>query len=268
MLLFFLIGVAFFVYMFLLAPRFTKRKQINAFRGTSFAHRGLHDHNRTVPENSMAAFRAAIQKGVGIELDIHLTADHEIVVFHDDTLDRMCGVSGTIEEKTWAELQGLRLKKTQEGIPLFSDVLKEINGQVPLLVELKLPTDNASLCRHVFSYLSAYEGDFLVQSFNSLALFWFRRHAPSFLRGQLSSNLTADALKEPYALRWLVRFLLSNVIGRPDFISYKLKDSHNLSVFVLHKLLRTPTAVWTIRSKQQLLYAQKHYDMFIFEKED
>lgn len=99
-------------------------------------------------------------------------------------------------------------------------------------------------------FLKTYHGKYLVQSFNTLGLQWYRKYAPAILRGQLSSNLTADPLNDPYILRFLVKYLMLNVIGRPDFISYKLKDLPNCSVLLCRWLWRIPVAVWTLRTEQ------------------
>ena len=125
-----------------------------------------------IPENSMAAFREAIRANKGIELDVHLTKDKKIAVFHDDSLKRMCKVSGTIEEKTWEELKNLRLLETAEPIPLLEDVLHLVQGKVPILIEVKLLTEMnwKRLPDCLAKTMEDYKGTFLVQSFNSLVL--------------------------------------------------------------------------------------------------
>lgn len=105
-----------------------------------FAHRGFFTPDQRIPENSMPAFLAAAENGYGIEMDIQLTKDNQVVVFHDHTLTRMCGIDLPVRELTYEELQKFPLAGTQERIPLFKDVLKAVHGRVPLLVEIKLPT--------------------------------------------------------------------------------------------------------------------------------
>ena len=104
------------------------------FTGRNFAHRGLHSPDKSVPENSLAAFRLAAEAGYGIELDIQLSKDGQVVVFHDDTLDRVCGVKGRVDAYTLEQLQQMRLCKTEERIPLFTEVLRTVAGRVPLIV--------------------------------------------------------------------------------------------------------------------------------------
>ena len=127
------------LYLFALAPRLSRRDAMRAFSGTMFAHRGYHCKERGIPENSMKAFRAAIARGYGIELDLHLTKDGRLAVFHDDTLERMCKRTETVEELTSLELSSCTLLDTDETIPMFEDVLTLVRGRVPLLIELKIP---------------------------------------------------------------------------------------------------------------------------------
>ena len=254
------------IYIFALAPRLDKRKETAHFRHTMFAHRGYHCQEKLIPENSIAAFKAAIAHGYGIELDIHLTKDGKLVVFHDDTLDRACHVSRTIETYTFEELQQFHLFNTSEKIPLFEHVLSIVNGRVPLLVELKIPTHSMKICEAAFDILKEYKGDFLVQSFNTMGIRWFKLHAPQFLRGQLSSDLVSDNSKENLLLRFFVKHLLCNFLGRPDFISYKLKDLPHFSVTLCQKIFQVPVAVWTLRTEKALEKGRIEYDMQIFEK--
>lgn len=176
-------------YFYMIFPGMERKREIWKFRGTQWAHRGLHDKKSGIPENSMAAFREAIRANKGIELDVHLTKDKKIAVFHDDSLKRMCKVSGTIEEKTWEELKNLRLLETAEPIPLLEDVLHLVQGKVPILIEVKLLTEDMEICRCLAKTMEDYKGTFLVQSFNSLVLQWMRKNQKQILRGQLSSDL-------------------------------------------------------------------------------
>lgn len=209
-------------YFYLIWPRLSRKRQIRPFLHTMFAHRGYHCIEKGIPENSIPSFRAAISHGYGIELDVHLTSDGKLVVFHDDDLSRICGRPETIESLPLKELQSCRLQNTNETIPLFTDVLSLVGGQVPLLIELKIPKSSLGICEKTWEILKNYNGPYMVQSFNTLGIWWFRRHVPHVLRGQLSSNLTADHLPEPWILTFVVKHLLGNVLGRPDFISYKL----------------------------------------------
>lgn len=254
------------LYLFMIMPRLAKRKELLPFLGSEWAHRGLHCVEKGIPENSMKAFKAAVKAGVGIELDVHLTKDGQLVVFHDDTLERMCRRKGKIEEMTYEELSSCYLSGTSERIPLFTSVLDYVNGRVPILIEVKLPNEKMEICVQLAEQLKDYGGSYLVQSFNSLVLRWLEKHSPHILRGQLSSNLTKSDKTPHYLLRWCTQYLLCNCLGRPDFISYKLADSSNKSLFVLHRIFATPVAVWTIRDKSSMELAKKKYEMYIFER--
>lgn len=199
-------------YFYMIFPGMGRKREIWKFRGTQWAHRGLHDKKIGIPENSMAAFREAIRANKGIELDVHLTKDKKIAVFHDDSLKRMCKVSGTIEEKTWEELKKLRLLETAEPIPLLEDVLHLVQGKVPILIEVKLLTEDMEICRCLAKTMEDYKGTFLVQSFNSLVLQWMRKNQKQILRGQLSSDLVKSEKTPHYFFRFCVKYLLSNCI--------------------------------------------------------
>lgn len=252
-------------YCFLLCPRFSRKKELFSFPQTQFAHRGYHCAEKQIPENSMAAFQRAIDFGYGIELDLHLTRDHKLVVFHDNTLSRMCHTTGTIEDSTYQELQKLLLLNTTEHIPLFLDVLSLVDGKVPLLIELKIPNKSLHICEEVCHTLCSYHGLFMIQSFNTMGLRWFKYNAPHILRGQLSSNLTNERLTEPLFYRFFVKHLLCNIFGRPDFISYKLSDLPSFSVFLCQKLFKIPVAVWTLHTDSEIKAGIKWYHFQIFE---
>lgn len=254
------------LYLYAVWPRTTRISDVMQYDHAMFAHRGYHNKEKLIPENSMAAFHAAAAKGYGIELDIHITKDGKIAVFHDDTLERMCQKPGGVEDYTWEELRRFHLLNTTERIPELKEVLAYVDGRVPLLIELKIPGKSLAVCEASYKILKEYKGRFMVQSFNTLGLYWYRKHAPEILRGQLSSNLTKSQEKEPYLLRFLIRFLLLNMLGRPDFISYKLKDLPNFSVSVCRNLFGTPAAVWTLRTEKALKQGQAEYNMCIFEK--
>ncbi|MEF9840887.1 MAG: glycerophosphodiester phosphodiesterase family protein [Lachnospiraceae bacterium] len=255
----------FLFYLLMICPNESRYEQIMMLNHTLFAHRGYHDKEHLIPENSMLAFQSAVKENLAIELDIHLTKDNQIVVFHDDSLKRVCNVSGIIKDWTYEELSALHLFNTSEKIPLLSDVLSYIDGRVPLLIEIKSHKNDTAICHYAYELLQKYTGTYLIQSFNSFALHWFKQNAPQVLRGQLSSNLTASTGTDPFILRFAVKFLLVNFLGRPDFISYKLEDVNNLSLGLIQFLYRAPIAVWTIRNEAAMNLAMTRYNMVIFE---
>lgn len=253
------------LYLYAICPRLTKRKQMHPYLHTAWAHRGLHSSVEHIPENSLPAFKAAIAEGYGIELDVHRSKDGKLVVFHDDTLIRMCNQEGRIEAYTWVQLSAFTLQDTTEQIPLFSQVLSLVNGQVPLLIEIKLPDKNCAICEALWEELKDYSGPYLIQSFNSLALRWFRKHHPDVLLGQLSNNLLLSNPEQNMILRFFVTHLLSNFYCRPDFISYKYKDRHNLGLWLNQHLFGAPVAMWTLRTPEAIRHSKDLVDMYIFE---
>lgn len=254
------------IYLLMLMPRMAKRRRMKPFLGCQWAHRGLHCIEQGVPENSMKAFQMAVKGGYGIELDVHLTRDERLVVFHDDTLERICGNRGKVEETMYSELAGCYLSGTSQRIPLLSEVLGYVDGRVPLLIEVKLPTRNMEICARLSEELRDYKGAYLVQSFNSFVLGWLKKHRADILRGQLSSNLVKSDKVPHYFIRFCVKYLLTNCYARPDFISYKLDDSRNISLRLLKHLFRTPVAVWTITTADAMERARQEFDMYIFER--
>ena len=168
-------------------PSFQKHPLQRKFFHRCFAHRGLFD-NQTRCENSLSAFEAAAQAGYGIELDLQMTADGKIVVFHDDDLQRMCSSPLVIEQATYAQLQEYNLGETFEKVPLFSQVLAQVNGRVPLIVEIKSTERIERTCLKVYDLLRNYPGDYCIESMNPLIMGWFAKNEPQIMRGQLATH--------------------------------------------------------------------------------
>ena len=206
-----------------IAPGHLSRQKRSIFRGVNYAHRGLHSRDRRIPENSLPAFRRAAREGYGIELDVRLSKDGKVVVFHDDTLERVCGVPARVDELTWGELRALRLYGTNERIPLFSEVLRSIQGAAALIVELKNGPRNRELCEKTKAILEEYRGNVCIESFNPLIVAWFRFHAPQLVRGQLATafrDYHSDGVKT--AAAFVLHNTLLNFLSRPQFIAYRI----------------------------------------------
>ena len=193
------------------------------FRGLFYGHRGLYDNENGVPENSLAAFRAAAEKGYGVELDVQLSSDGYVVVFHDDTLDRVCSIHGNVADFTLAELRDMKLLGTEETIPLFTDVLDILSrGAGPVIVELKAGKRNSELCGKTREILRTFPGKYCVESFDPGIVTWFKKNAPELIRGQLAQPAEYYAAgMNPLLARLLAgcRFACMN---RPDFIAYRI----------------------------------------------
>lgn len=255
-------AVAAAVTAFAILPR--RRRDTSPFNCTVYAHRGLYDNNGHAPENSLAAFRAAKEAGYGVELDVRFTADRQIVVFHDDTLERMCGDNRRVDECTYEQLQELRLLHSDERIPLLSEVLKTLNG-VTVLCEIKPMRSyfDASLCEAAYQILSTHNGAYCIESFNPYMVRWFRKHAPNTIRGILSKRYEPNEVK-PAILGPLLSSLMTNFLCRPDFIAYQYTDWKH-PFFRLCRLLRPMLLGWTIRNPEQQKMAEQAFDSFIFE---
>ena len=241
-----------------------RRKRCMAFAEWDYAHRGLWDRDQKIPENSLPAFARAIREKAGIELDVHMTLDRQLVVIHDSSLKRVCGVEGTIEQMTYAELSQYTLNGTDNQIPLLGQVLHLVQGHVPLLIEIKSPDKRADICPYLYKELEFYNGPFMIQSFNPYALRWFRHNAPQVLIGQLATGFP-DMPEQNLLERIANSFLLHNAISRPDFISYNLRYADCLSVRIDQFLYRTPVYVWTIRSMNEYRQGTAQYSTVIFE---
>lgn len=263
-----MIGIALVIlvllYLLMIAPRIFGRPDASKFYEFFYAHRGLHDNNVKVPENSMAAFRRAVENGYGMELDIQLTKDKVPVVFHDYTLDRMCGKAGKVNEYTYEELQQFSLTHSEERIPKFEDVLTMVNGRTPLIVEFKIESTDLSLCPIADELLSKYKGLYCIETFNPLGLWWYRRHRKNIVRGQLSTAFLREK-KYTSPFHYMLQSLLFNFVGKPDFIAYNHLYSDVLSRRICCGLFGATSAGWTIKSKEELQRAKRNFDLFIFE---
>lgn len=265
-----LLGVVMVAVLFMLMvwPGFRRRfRQEPGMRlkNRRYAHRGLHDGEKGIPENSMAAFRNAAEHGFGIELDVQRTADGQIVVFHDRSLKRVCGIDRNVDACTYEELQTYSLCGTGERIPLFSEVLREINGRIPLLVELKHYTARAQLCEQTARLLDGYEGDYMIESFHPAMVLWFRKHRPQVLRGFLSQNFLRHGGIAP-AIGVIVGNLLLNFLLAPDFVAYELADRKDLAIRLFRDVFKGQCAYWTIRSEAELRTAEEVGGTPIFEQ--
>ncbi len=251
------------LYLLMIMPRIRRKPDIKPFQGVLYAHRGLHDNDTLAPENSMAAFRKAVETGFGIELDIQLTKDKVPVVFHDMTLQRICGVEGRLSDYTYEQLQRLHLCKSKERIPRFEDVLNMVGGKVPLIVEFKGENTDVSLCPVADKLLRKYKGVYCMESFNPLMVAWYRKHHGEIFRGQLSEKFFTNGKKK--VLHLVLENLLLNFWAKPDFIAYKCKEYDALSRRICCGLFKATAVAWTIKSKEELEEMKKHFDMFIFD---
>lgn len=232
-----------------------------------YAHRGLHDKEHGIPENSLAAFRRAVEHGYGAELDIHLTRDGRLAVIHDNSLKRTAGAEVNASELTAEELARYRLEGTEERIPFLEEVLPLFEGKTPLIVELKVDGNAAALAEAACAMLDRYKVDYCIESFHPQAILWLKRHRPEICRGQLSQNFMKG---EHTGLGGLADFamtgLLTSFLTVPDFIAYNHLHRKNLSLRLARALWRVQEVSWTIRTPEDLAACEGDGCIPIFEK--
>ena len=256
------------VYLLALMPRLRRPvRQLDRLQRCRYAHRGL--HGKTVPENSLTAFRLAVRVGLGVELDVRLTRDRQLVVVHDSDLRRLCGVDAKVEKCTWEQLQELRLQGTEERIPLLDEVLPLLSERVPAIIEVKTDRGNArSLCRLLCKRLESYRGLFCLESFDPRVLHWLKCNEPFLVRGQLAQGARRHSNEDrtPLPARWIGGTLVANFYGKPDFVAYRYQDRrHKLGLWLSRRLYGLPEVSWTVTSQAELEAAEAQGCTAIFE---
>lgn len=256
-----LLFLLFLLLVFLIKPA-KRRAGVEKFKGLQYAHRGLWDDG--CPENSLSAHRRAADAGYAIELDVRLTSDGGLVVFHDETLFRMTKREGRVEDFSVKEITEIKLLDTEEKVPTFEEVLLAIGGRVPLLIELK--GRDLSVADRVKEALSDYGGDFIIESFNPRILARVKKIMPEAIRGILSQVYTEK--KETRTLPHLImQCMLLNFLCRPDVIAYRHTDSKSRALCFIRRIFGTQTVAFTVKSEdeERAAYAAG-FDSVVFEK--
>ncbi|HAN20114.1 MAG: hypothetical protein A2Y15_05475 [Clostridiales bacterium GWF2_36_10] len=242
------------------------RKAAEFFIRYKYAHRGLFNNENGIPENSLTAFRKAKENGFGVELDVQLTYDRKAVVFHDENLNRMCGVNKKVWELTYEQLCNYTLLNTKEMIPLFSDVL-DLLEDIPIICEIKtyLLNNDVTLYKVISDIIKVKNCRVCIESFNPFAVRYFRKFNPDIVRGQLSMNFLKSKADIGFFIRFALKNLIFNFITKPDFIAFNKNDSDCFS-FSLCKRIFNPFAIsWTISSQEEEDIALEAFDTIIFE---
>ena len=255
------------LFLVLIAPRTIGSASLEHMQGYHYTHRGYHDGNVNIPENSLSSFAAAIDAGYGIELDVQLSSDKVPMVFHDADLMRICGVEGKIWDYTCEELQAMKLFDTEETIPTLAQALELINGQVPILVEYKMDKVDTDVCAYSHELLKDYDGAYAVQSFHPFALFWYRQNAKDIPRGILAKNFIRENQQKGEKsdiIDFLTTNLMLNVIAYPDFIAYDYQDADYFAL-KLTRLMGAPTSTWTLKDPAHYEQVKGEFDLYTFE---
>lgn len=253
------------LYLFLTAGASCSEAERKPYISHYFAHRGYFDRAAGIPENSIPAFRRAVENGFGMELDVQLSSDGVPVVFHDESLKRVAHLDRNLQDCTYQELMELHLDDTDCRIPTFEQVLETVDGRTPLIVEIKPEGNWKGACEKAAALLDAYGGTFCVESFSPLVVRWFKKNRPDWIRGQLSESYD-EAKKWKWAAKIFLSTLMCNILSRPDFIAYEYAPVCPVPVRLFQIFSkRSFRVVWTVKSREQLENARKNYQVFIFE---
>lgn len=252
------------VWLWAIAPA-GRKPDFTEFKNYDYAHRGLHNLENKVPENSLTAFSLAALGGFGMEFDLQLTKDKQVVVHHDHTIKRTCGVDKLISDMTLEELRGYRLFGTEEKVPLFSEVLKTVDGKTPLIIELKGYNNPDELCYLVMDQLKDYTGWYCVESFDPRIVRWFKDNRPDVVRGQLMDKMKAGENGLSATGAFFARKMMTNWYNRPNFEAYNFKYRSFLSLKVARRFLGMQEVSWTLRTEEDYKKARALGNLCIFE---
>ena len=231
-----------------------------------YAHRGY--HNTEYPENTLPAFTRAVENGFGAELDVHLTKDGKLVVFHDDDLKRVCGADLRTSDLNAADFTNYPINGTGYTAPLLEDVLKIFENQTPLIVEIKVDHANyAAVTEAACKVLDQFHVTYCIESFDPRVLFWLKQNRPEICRGQLSQNFVKrpDGGNLSKLLRQVLTNLYANFLTKPDFIAYRFEDRNCRAMDVCRNRYGVQEVSWTIRRHEDLIAAECAGCIPIFE---
>ncbi|MCH7784641.1 MAG: glycerophosphodiester phosphodiesterase [Bacteroidetes bacterium] len=231
----------------------------NWIKNKPIAHRGLHDDNISIPENSLLSFEKAMEKNYPIEIDVQITKDDTIIVFHDKNLLRACGQKIPVSDLSMPTLNQYTIFNSTYNIPTLKETLELINGKVPLLIEIKNFSFNRRLEKKLIEQLSNYKGDFALQSFNPFSVSWIKKHS-SFPVGQLAKQFS-----KPIIVKNILNILLLNKSMKIDFVAIDKESLPNKKI-EYWKSKGLPILCWTVTTNEEEIRAKKYCDNIIFEK--
>lgn len=232
------------------------------------AHRGLHNRNQGIIENTPSAFKAAIAQGFAIETDLQLTADGEAVAFHDDRMGRLTDNDSDIRTLTASELKQVQFKETPDRMFTFSELCACADGRVPLVVEIKSRFDgDRRLVRRIAEVLASYNGPVALMSFDPDQVMAVRELIPHIPRGIVAERyyhedewqaLPREKVRSMMHLRHAFR-------TRPHFVAYRIDDLPAPAPWIARNLFGCALLTWTVRTPEQRARAGKEADQMIFE---
>ena len=234
-------------------------------KNTPIAHRGLHDLTKGVPENSLLSFKKAMEHGYAIEIDLRLTKDHRVVVFHDVDLKRICGSDKRIDSSTYNELNEFYLSETKEKIPTLEEVLDLVQGEVPLLIEIKSYIFTGEIEELTYKLLQNYSGPFAIQCFNPWCVKWFKDNAPHIQRGLLAGRMKDIELH--ISKKLILRSLILSHIVKADFLSLEYDAYPPIYAQIIKKFSKAQNILfWTIKDKDKAHRLRSEFGLnYIFE---
>jgi glycerophosphoryl diester phosphodiesterase len=230
-------------------------KDLSWLTAQPVAHRGYHDLNHSIWENTLSAFARAVDNGFAIECDLQYTADSVPVVFHDDDMLRLCGIKGDIREKTAGELGLVAIGGTADKVPTLGQLLRLVKGRVPIILELKgRRSDDEGFADAVLETLESYDGPIALMSFDH----WLLKDLKA-LNAPYPVGLTAGGINaEEFAVHEDAMQL------GLDFVSYFYRDLPN-SFITKQQSLGRPILTWTVSDQDAVERTCKYADQMTFE---
>ena len=255
----YLATIAFFILLVISFNYRVKRDNFKWIIELPLAHRGY--FNEVNPENSIGAFKEAVRNGFAIELDIQLSKDDEVVVFHDSTLNRLCGINAKVKDYNVSDLKTFKLSNSDWTITTLKEVLEVVDGKVPLIIEIKNNGKPGILERLTYEILSNYHGEYVVQSFNPFSMMWFVNHAPHIIRGQLAREHDDKILQIQFQdFSYATSCLISQL--KQTLVNFDIHYD-NFRARYLHK--RMYKIGYTARSIEEYKEAMTRFDNVIFD---
>jgi glycerophosphoryl diester phosphodiesterase len=232
------------------------------------AHRGLHDAQKGIIENTPSAFQAAIAGGYGIECDLQISADGEAMVHHDGALGRLTEGSGRLDAMSAADLKRVAFKATTDRMITLGELCDLVAGRITLVIELKSRYDgDRRLVARAADVLAGYRGPAAVMSFDPAQVAALRAIAPRLLRGIVAERTYRhhewDAL--PAAAKRSMAYFTHALATRPQFIAYSVRDLPATVPAIARTIWRLPLLTWTVRSADDRQKAARYADQMIFE---